>query len=185
MSDSVRTIVWARIDGKGMELATLSPAVRGYTMEGTAIVVSDATPFVIRYAIELDDGWQTRRVRIDGNRASEPFQIELLAENGVWRRNGEALPQFDGCVDIDLGFSPSTNTLPIRRCAAAADERVDVAAVWLRFPELTLERLEQSYERMSERSYLYRSATGFEATIEVDGDGLVLNYPRGWKALAS
>ncbi|MBW3672394.1 MAG: putative glycolipid-binding domain-containing protein [Acidobacteria bacterium] len=182
----MRTVVWTRIDGMGMELATLSPATASaHTMEGTVIVVSDATPFVIRYGVELDEGWQTRRVQINGSRAAETFQIELVAEESVWRRNGEALPQFDGCVDIDLGFSPSTNTLPIRRCAASVGERIDVTAVWLRFPELTLERLDQSYERISERSYLYRSATGFETTIEVDDHGLVLNYPQGWKALAT
>ncbi len=36
--------------------------------------------------------------------------------HGHWRKaDGTALPQFDGCVDIDLAGTPFTNTLPIRR----------------------------------------------------------------------
>jgi hypothetical protein len=36
--------------------------------------------------------------------------------NGRWTdQRGAHLPRFDGCIDIDLGGSPFTNTLPIRR----------------------------------------------------------------------
>jgi hypothetical protein len=39
----------------------------------------------------------------------------------------------EGCLDIDLGFSPSTNLLPIRRLTLAVGEAATVRAAWLPF----------------------------------------------------
>ena len=40
----------------------------------------------------------------------------------------------DGCRDIDLNFSPSTNVLPIRRLSLDVGDQAAVRAAWLRFP---------------------------------------------------
>ena len=88
-------------------------------------------------------------------------------------------------VDIDLGFTPATNTLPIRRLAPAIGETVDVTALWVRFPELTIEPLPQRYTRLDDSRYRYESAGGaFVAEIEVDDLGLVVTYEGGWQRIA-
>ena len=84
---------------------------------------------------------------------------------------------------MDLGFSPSTNTLPIRRLRLELGESAKVAAVWLRWPELIVERLDQTYERLAPDRYRYLSGR-FSAELRVDDHGLVLQYGKYWRAIA-
>jgi uncharacterized protein len=100
-----------------------------------------------------------------------------------WSRDGKQLPALDQCLDLDLEWSPSTNTLPIRRLGLALGDTKAVAAAWVRFPSLDVERLDQSYERIDERRYRYRSGR-FTADLAVDEDGVVLQYGVNWKAVA-
>ena len=93
-------------------------------------------------------------------------------------------PQVRGCIDVDLGFSPVTNTLPIRRLALPVGGEAAVRAAWLRFPELEFVPLEQVYRRLAAERYLYESAGGrFRAELEVDAWGLVTRYGDYWLAL--
>jgi uncharacterized glyoxalase superfamily protein PhnB len=80
------------------------------------------------------------------------------SSDNAWTVNDTPRLALDGCIDVDLGFSPSTNLLPIRRLRLAVGQRAAVRAAWVRFPELTLEVLEQTYTRLSESTYLYESA---------------------------
>jgi hypothetical protein len=60
-----------------------------------------------------------------------------------------------------------------------------VRAAWVRFPELALEVLEQSYTRLGPATYRYESAQGtFVRELTVDADGFVLEYPELWRAAA-
>ena len=87
-----------------------------------------------------------------------------------------------GCVDLDLSFSPATNAIPIRRLALNQGERAEVRAAWLRFPDLSLEELVQTYTRTGESTYHYDSSGGeFVTDIEVDAAGLVVRYPPLWE----
>jgi hypothetical protein len=85
---------------------------------------------------------------------------------------------------FELEWSPSTNTLPIRRLALAPGETRAVAAAWIRFPSLEVERLDQSYERLDQRRYRYRSGL-FSSDLLVDDNAMVLQYGVNWKAVAT
>jgi hypothetical protein len=81
-------------------------------------------------------------------------------------------------VDLDLSFSPATNTIPIRRLALNQGERAEVRSAWLKFPDLALELLVQTYARTGEFTYHYASSGGeFVTDIEVDAAGFVVHYP--------
>lgn len=46
----------------------------------------------------------------------KPILVLKSDGNGHWKdHKGELFPDLGGCNDIDLYFSPFTNTLPIRR----------------------------------------------------------------------
>ena len=96
----------------------------------------------------------------------------------------DPIGELDGCIDADLEWSPSTNTLPIRRLGLAVGESRAVTAAWLRFPSLQVQRIDQSYERLAENRYRYRSGL-FTADLAVDDDGIVLQYGVNWKAVAT
>ena len=141
-------------------------------------------PYVVRYHIRVDAGWRTRNVEVELEGGGQP-RLSLTADGeGNWRRDGQPLEPVAGCIDIDLEWSPSTNTLPIRRLGLAPGETKSLAAAWVRFPSLEVERLEQSYERLADGRYRYRSGR-FTADLAVDGDGLVLQYGVNWKAVAT
>ncbi len=100
-------------------------------------------------------------------------------------RDGVLAPELAGALDVDLGFTPATNTLPIRRLALAVGESAPVRSAWLRFPEFRLEPLEQTYTRESEQTFRYRAQIDnepFVARLDTDVFGRVLSYEGLWEA---
>ena len=85
------------------------------------------------------------------------------------------MAELRGCTDIDLGCSPATNSLPIRRLRLAVGTSHTIKAAWVRFPELDVVAGAQTYTRVDEFTYRYASGT-FEADLTVDDEGLVTSY---------
>lgn len=160
-------ILWRRLDLEGHEVAELSAADAGWRLSGVALVAHDGQPCRLEYNIECDEEWQTRRVRIHGHIGGVPVELDLARNpENAWHANGTVVAALQGCVDVDLGFSPSTNLLPIRRLGLAIGAAASVRAAWVRFPELTLHVLEQTYTRIDESTYRYERAGGpFDASF--------------------
>ena len=178
------TIVWHRLDLPGHEAAALEGRADGWHLTGAAALVHDGQPARLDYEIRCDTGWRTRSAVVTGWIGAAPAELVLTRDDeDRWRANGLHLPALDGCQDVDLGFSPSTNLLPVRRLALAVGDEAAVRAAWVRFPELTLEVLEQTYRRTAAREYEYESAGGaFRRTLAVSGAGFVTRYPGLWEA---
>ncbi|PYQ47738.1 MAG: hypothetical protein DMF78_22920, partial [Acidobacteria bacterium] len=141
----------------------------------------DGAPLEARYGVSCDEAWVTRAVAVHLYGPAGDRALRLAAQDGRWYDEDVERESVRGCVDVDLGWSPSTNTLPIRRLGLAVGQDRAVTAAWVRFPELTLEPLAQEYRRLDERRYRYSSAGGrFTAELEVDEDGLVTTYGEIW-----
>jgi hypothetical protein len=114
------------------------------------------------------------------------IRFEFAADGaGNWERNGVVVPAVAGALDIDLGFTPATNTLPIRRLALEVGASAPVQSAWLRFPELRFERLDQTYTREAELMFRYRATVDgepFVARLDTDAFGRVLRYEGLWEA---
>jgi hypothetical protein len=177
-------ILWRRLDLPGHEAAALRPIHDGWRLSGVAVLVESNRPCRLEYAITCDAEWQTLRCVVSGFVGAVPVALDLVrAVSGAWRSNGALVRELEGCDDVDLGFSPSTNLLPIRRLRLAVGASAPVRAAWVRFPELTTEVLEQTYTRLAPDRYLYESAGGtFRRELTVDATGLVLDYPGLWIA---
>jgi hypothetical protein len=180
-------IVWRRIDMPGHEVATIAPAGDGWRVDGVAVLVESGRPCRIEYDIRCDARWTTLHCAIRGHVAARPVSLDVeRSPNGIWSIGGIELPTLAGCDDIDLGFSPSTNLLPIRRLALPIGAHAVVRAAWIRFPELTAEVLVQTYARASADRYVYESAGGaFRRELQVDTFGNVIDYPGLWRAEAT
>ena len=61
------------------------------------------------------------------------------------------------CMDLDFGFTPSTNLLQLRRLALDNGHGADAPAAWLNVSTGTLDVLAQRYERQSETTYWYEA----------------------------
>jgi RimJ/RimL family protein N-acetyltransferase len=180
------TILWTRLDMPGHEVGELTARLSGWRLSGVALLAHDQRPCRMEYDIACDAQWRTQRVRIRGHVAGRPATLDLARDaTNAWRAGGAPVAALEGCLDVDLGFSPSTNLLPIRRLSLAVGDHAFVRAAWVRFPELTLEVLEQTYTRLGEASYRYESAGGkFRRDLTVNADGFVLDYPDFWRAEA-
>lgn len=187
MSTLLRTVVWQGISQPSLEQCRFWQTRNGEArLEGAAVLARAGEPFLVRYAVECTAAWQTRSVRIELERAAVTDVLTLRAdERQRWWLEEDRLPALDGCHGIDLGWTPATNTLPIRRLGLAVGEARDVTAAWARFPDLAIQPLPQRYTRLADRRYRYESrGGGFVAEVEVDELGLVTSYPPGWERVA-
>ncbi len=93
-----------------------------------------------------DGAWHTRSATVSIREGHDRRELRITAENGRWHENGHPNENVNGCIDIDLGWSPSTNTLPIRRLRLDVGKASGtIMAAWVRFPDLKLEPLPQQY----------------------------------------
>jgi hypothetical protein len=179
-----RSILWQGLIAPSMERFVAASTENGFQLSGLILQAHEGGPYVVRYSIDVDEAWRTRAVQAEVENDGR-HRIGLVADGaGHWSRDGEQLEAVDNCLDVDLEWSPSTNTLPIRRLGLALGETKVVTAVWVQFPSLDVQRLDQSYERLDERRYRYRSGR-FTADLAVDEDGMVLQYGVNWKAVAT
>jgi hypothetical protein len=88
-------------------------------------------------------------------------------------------------MDLDFGFTPSTNLLQLRRLALATGQGADAPAAWLDVSTGTLDVLVQRYERRSETTYWYEAPRfNYAEMLEVDSVGFVRRYPGLWEVEA-
>jgi hypothetical protein len=178
------TILWHLAEPFSTERCTLSEARLHHLLTGTVLHHTEGHLYETRYAISLDPQWHTRRVFIRTTGDGQERTLTLLSDgNGQWTLNNQARSDLDGCTDIDLGVTPATNTLPIRRLALSVGQSAEVDAAWVRFPRLSVERLHQRYTRLAPDQYRYESPN-FTALLQVDAQGLVRDYEGLWHAVA-
>ena len=177
---------WRRIDVPGREEARIQQTVEGWRLTGELDVNEASVRAQLSYVIECEPDWRTRRAIVTGAAVEAPIRFEFAADgDGHWTLNGAPLPLVEGALDIDLGFTPATNLLPIRRLDLAVGERADVRTAWVRFPELQVETLEQSYQREAARVFRYDALVDgerFHARLDTDEFGRVLLYEGLWEA---
>lgn len=183
MGDQDQSIIWRRLDIPGHEAVRVQRSGDGWYLDGGAVFLYEGKPCRLEYLIECDLEWRTVSALIDGWLDGSSINYPIKASKGnIWRRRGMEISEVEGCIDIDLNFSPVTNLLPIKRLNLDVGQSETVRAAWLRFPSFALEPLEQVYTRTSEFIYNYRSGTGFETEITVDGFGLPVEYAGLWTA---
>lgn len=181
MTDS---ILWRRLDLPGHEVGRLARHGERWELSGTAIFVHDRSPCSLDYLVVCDSGWRTKSAHVSGMIGDREIELSVSVDVGQrWHLNGTACPAVSGCVDIDLGFSPATNLLPIRRLALNIGKEAEVRAAWLPFPSLAFEVLPQVYRREGETTYRYESGGGaFVRELQVNAIGFVTSYPGLWQA---
>jgi len=179
----IRTGLWQWLQGPGFERFELLRARDQWILLGTILTVFEGGPAEAHYEIVCDRTWRTRSAEISTSDGNNERRLRVQTKNGRWYENDQPNETVNGCIDIDLGWSPSTNTLPIRRLRLEVGQSSGpVMAAWVRFPDLTLQPLSQAYVRVSDQQYRYSSrGETFVAQITVDDEDLVLDYEGFWQ----
>jgi hypothetical protein len=177
---------WRRLDVFSREEARIEQTTDGWRLTGQLETEEPRGHAHLIYAIDCERDWRTRSTLVTGSASGAPIRFEFAADlKGHWTLNGAPVPSVEGALDIDLGFTPATNLLPIRRLDLAVGERANVRTVWLRFPELRVEALEQGYHREAARVFRFDAIVDgkqFQARLDTDEFGCVLVYEGLWEA---
>jgi hypothetical protein len=189
-----RLLYWRGFDPDRFEAAHVTLERDSLRARGTSVTPA----YSLQYELTTAAGWVTRELSVRVH-ADAGVRVLVLrrASGGEWtadrHENGTAvesapLPDLGDAADCDLALCPLTNTMPIlrddligrahRRQAGTFD---DVMA-WVSVPDLNVHRSEQRYTVSDpvegEAGALVHFATdGFRTTLQVDGDGLMVNYP--------
>jgi len=195
-----RSLCWQRVDSTGIEHVLFDDR-SGLYARGT-IVGTDPLTYSGSYELLADQKWASARLTVNVEGAGWLRSLKLERAAGRWHatageqgdldaalmHEGHARPQLPGvedpdrltgALDVDLGYSPLTNTLPIRRLglrAAATGTQQTVAVAWVLVPSLVVVPAQQTYTVVGLGTIRYSSGD-FSAELTVDGDGFVTHYP--------
>lgn len=184
------SVIWQSLEYPGYEYCHLSSHDDGWQLKGTSVLVLDDNPVQVSYQVLCNHLWQTRTVNVVQQVGVDEQAMRIIVDkrHRWWVENKtlhKEIKELRGCIDIDLGITPATNSLPIRRVPLAIGQSIKLKAAWLRIPEFKFEPLVQKYTRLDEHRYRYESGHGdFTADLEVDSVGLVTYYPENWKRIA-
>ena len=174
-------------DHKSREKCKSIHDVNGIQLEGDVAGTRDTT-YKGHYFVRTDASLRTREVVVECTGGS---RLHIFSDGeGTWtnRVSGDPLPSLQGCVDVDIGITPATNTLPIKRLGLRKGQSRDTTVCYAPLPsqtggEFLAQRAEQRYPCIEEdRSYLYQGIfRGFQAVLEIDEVGLVIDYPETFR----
>jgi hypothetical protein len=190
-------LIWSGLDAWRVEVASVDLSADGLRASGTQIGV-DPLPYRLDYRLAAPERFVTRRLDLEAVGAGWTRRLELRrGADGGWtcESGGEGrvdLPAaggevdgLQGALDCDLGLSPLTNTLPVRRHRLDREPgAVDFLMAWVSVPDLGLHPSRQRYEhvRADDDRAVVRYVDlgihqGFEAELVLDRDGLATLYP--------
>ncbi|MBU3030312.1 putative glycolipid-binding domain-containing protein [Paracoccus marinaquae] len=173
-------ILWRRLDRPGHDACALRFEAGEWHLEGAAAWRDRNGPAQVTYSIICGEDWQTRSARLSGRVAGQGLSLSIRrGAGGEWRANGAEVPGSHGLIDLDLAFTPATNTLALNRLKVPGGG--DSAAIWLDEGDWRLKPLHQGYRRQADGRWHYRAAEpGFETFLTVNRHGFVTDYPEFW-----
>ena len=185
-----REVMWVSLDERVFEHLRLVSDHDGILAEGLIIHLDTKESFRLRYRIHCDLQWQVRSLKLEN--LDQPPQLLVLQSdgNGNWTNaQGEVISSLKGCRDVDIYYSPFTNTLAIRRLGLKPNESTEINVAFINAVDMKVNAVRQRYTLLQATPngglYRYESLTsGFATELPVDSDGLVLDYPnffrRAW-----
>ena len=179
-------VIWRRnLDDRSFEECVVTAAPDGFGIAGHVIAAQEGTPLVVHYDIGCDENWSARSVALEQSLGDAQRRLRLERVSDGWLVDGARDARLDGCAEPDLGLTPSTNALAIRRLDLAIGQAAEICCAWVKFPALSVEPSLQRYERLGERDDRYTNvASGFTALVSVDALALPVSYERIWTRIA-
>ena len=159
----MKTLAWSGAPDPRFEIAFVELADGRLVGRGSQL----GPTYRLTYEIETDSAFITERFLGECETSVGSKRIEL-------RRGIELV---DDTLDVDLGFSPLFNSLPVLR-----DRLLDGGSpreytmAFVAVPDLGVAPAQQEYIPIGPGIVRYRAGT-FVADIEFDRDGLVIDYP--------
>ena len=183
-----RQVRWTGWDGQGLDHCDVALSADGLVLDGM-VVGNREGAYGAHYRVRTDAAGRTREVWMcyAGGRA-----MHVTADgDGRWTDalSGAPLPGLDGCADVDIGVTPATNALPIRRLQLTERQAAGIRVAYVPLPSeaagpLLPRAAEQRYTCLGPGRYRYEGLfRHFTAELPVDADGMVRDYPGYFRRL--
>jgi uncharacterized protein len=190
-----RFVVWSGSGAWNAEAAHVRFDEDGLSASGVQLGAAPA-PYRLDYRLQAPRRFITTKFELTA--AGEGWRRRLVLSrdaSGRWDAEtdddgptpggagGGGMPDLSGALDCDLQSSPLTNTMPVLREGLDRGGSKDFKMAWIAVPDLRVHASPQRYEhvRRDEAGSVVRyiSLDGdFSAELELDADGLVINYPQ-------
>ena len=181
----MRTVLWKSYVNEGLERCVFERTADGHRIAGTVLLMSDGVPHEIRYTVLTDPQWRTHTVGAHVQGATRDRRLALNSDGeGNWKVSNSPLINLFGAIDIDLPWTPATNTIAIQRLELDVGESAQTTTVRIDFPGHDIARTTQHYMRIAPNKYRYESAN-VGTVLTVSSEGLILEYPDCWSSVAS
>jgi uncharacterized protein len=187
MRKPVAMFFWRKVDHPGHDSCRLFQMHDGWLLTGMAVFWDKGQPCHFSYEVSVDLAWRTRNARVSGSLGKKAMDLRIRSNRaGSLQLNGIRKKSVTGCVDVDLGFTPATNLIALRRLSLKVGQSAAAPAAYLQFPQMGLVRLPQSYTRIGRTSYQYAApSAGYAGTLHVLPSGAVRSYPGLFEWVAS
>jgi uncharacterized protein len=179
--------LWRRLDQPGLDACCLFRLANGWRLSGSSVFREQRKNCRFSHEVTTDREWKIREARVSGCLGRRPIELRIRpGRSGQWRINDQVRKGMADCIDVDLGFTPATNQIALRRLALRIGERAEAPAAYVQFPRMNLVRLPQTYRRTGRTSYFYESPTAsYSGTLQVLPSGAVRDYPDVFELLAA
>ena len=190
MERFTRDLVWQRSTAPGTEHVLLEDG-NGLRARGT-MVAGGARPYTCRYSLFTDGQWAATRVEVETEGAGWRRRVRLERAGRGWQIStnehgmldsslpGIELPEaLNEAVDLDLGYSPLFNSLPVRRrdlLSQPVGTSETYLMAFIAVPALVVAPSEQTYTARG-GGRIHFASGDFAAELEFDSDGYVQHYP--------
>ena len=177
-------ILWRALDGTGFDRCSLETVGNGHRLSGTALLSIEDEAYEIRYSVITNAAHAPTTVGAHVQSSGNDRRMALQADGeGSWSVGDEPLLDLYGAIDVDLAWTPATNTLAIMRLGLAVGDSAEITAAFVDFPGHEIGRRNQRYTRLDDSTYRYESAD-FAAELTVGTSLLVTRYGEIWEAVA-
>jgi hypothetical protein len=169
---------WRRTDLEGLERLELTIGAGGIEAVGN-VTSTESGGLRLEHRWRLGPDWSVLDVEIERWNATGRAVSRVERRGDGWRVDGQDRPDLSGAETADLSVTPFCNTLLVRRVPAAIGAMVEADVAFIDGDSLSVTRSRQRYERLDGRRLRYVDlgvAAGFEATLVVDGQGIVVSY---------
>jgi hypothetical protein len=179
-------VVWRRtIDDKSIEYCTVVTRPGEMRISGHIVAAHESQPLKLAYDIHCGDDWAAQTIEIEQALDGLTRRLSITRAANGWLIDGAPDARLAGCEEVDIGLTPSTNALAIRRLGLAVGGAGEITVAWVRLPALTVEPSHQRYERLGEQAYRYTNLdSGFAAMVTVDALALPVTYEGVWTRIA-
>ncbi len=179
MTKPTATFFWRKLDHPGHDSCRLFKLSDGWRLSGSAVFRAAQRACHFQYDVITDAAFLTKSASVVGYLGNKVIDIRIRSSGtGRWRVNGVPNAAVAGCLDVDLGFTPATNLIALRRLALKVGQHAEAPAACLEFPGMRFVKLPQRYERIERTRYAYEAPTvGYTGILQVSSLGVVAYYP--------